>query len=53
MLTAVKTFTMPETDITKAVDLSIHAEGMGPKRFRQPVYFLHLTYSKLILLLLY
>lgn len=29
---------MSGTDITKAVDLSIHAEGTGPKRFRRPVY---------------
>lgn len=29
---------MPATDITKAVDLSNHAEGTGPKRSRQPVY---------------
>ncbi len=29
---------MAATDITKAVDLSIHAEGTGPKRFRRPVY---------------
>ena len=29
---------MSATDITKAVDLSTHAEGTGPKRFRQPVY---------------
>ena len=29
---------MSPTDITKAVDLSTHAEGTGPKRFRQPVY---------------
>jgi formate dehydrogenase beta subunit len=25
-------------DITKPVDLTIHAEGTGPKRFRRPVY---------------
>ena len=29
---------MSATDITKAVDLSTHAEGTSPKRFRQPVY---------------
>ncbi len=29
---------MSATDITKAVDLSTHAEGTGSKRFRQPVY---------------
>lgn len=29
---------MSATDITKAVDLSTHSEGTGPKRFRQPVY---------------
>ncbi|HPH89257.1 MAG TPA: NAD(P)-binding protein [Ferruginibacter sp.] len=29
---------MSATDITKAIDLSTHAEGTGPKRFRQPVY---------------
>jgi len=29
---------MPETDITKPVDLSIHAEGTGPKRFQRPLY---------------
>jgi len=29
---------MSATDITKAVDLFTHAEGTGPKRFRQPVY---------------
>ena len=29
---------MSSTDITKAVDLSIHAEGTGPKRLRRPVY---------------
>ena len=29
---------MAATDITKAVDLSIHAEGTGPKRFRRPEY---------------
>ena len=29
---------MSVTDITKAVDLSTHSEGTGPKRFRQPVY---------------
>lgn len=29
---------MAATDITKAVDLSIHAEGTGPKRSRRPVY---------------
>lgn len=29
---------MAATDITKAVDLSIHAEGTGPKRLRRPVY---------------
>ena len=29
---------MSATDITKPVDLSIHAEGTGPKRFRRPVY---------------
>ncbi len=25
-------------DITKPIDLTIHAEGTGPKRFRRPVY---------------
>lgn len=29
---------MPGTDITKPIDLTIHAEGTGPKRFRRPVY---------------
>lgn len=29
---------MSATDITKPVDLSIHAEGTGPQRFRRPVY---------------
>ena len=29
---------MSETDITKPVDLSIHAEGTGPKRFQRPLY---------------
>lgn len=29
---------MAANDITKAVDLSIHAEGTGPKRFRRPIY---------------
>jgi NADPH-dependent glutamate synthase beta subunit-like oxidoreductase len=29
---------MSATDITKAVDLLNHAEGTGPKRFRQPQY---------------
>jgi formate dehydrogenase (NADP+) beta subunit len=29
---------MSATDITKPVDLSIHAEGTGPKRFQRPVY---------------
>ena len=29
---------MSSTDITKAVDLSLHAEGTGPKRFQRPVY---------------
>jgi len=29
---------MSAPDITKAVDLSIHAEGTGPKRSRRPVY---------------
>jgi NADPH-dependent glutamate synthase beta subunit-like oxidoreductase len=29
---------MAATDITKAVDLSTHAEGTGPNRFRRPVY---------------
>jgi formate dehydrogenase (NADP+) beta subunit len=29
---------MAATDLTKAVDLSIHAEGTGPHRFRRPVY---------------
>jgi formate dehydrogenase (NADP+) beta subunit len=29
---------MPATDITKPVDLSIHAEGTGPQRSRRPVY---------------
>jgi NADPH-dependent glutamate synthase beta subunit-like oxidoreductase len=34
----VKIITMAATDITKAVDLSTHSEGTGPKRFRRPVY---------------
>jgi len=34
----VKTIIMPATDITKPVDLSIHAEGTGPKRFQRPIY---------------
>ena len=29
---------MPATDITKPVDLSIHAEGTGPKRSQRPIY---------------
>jgi formate dehydrogenase (NADP+) beta subunit len=29
---------MAANDITKAVDLSTHAEGTGPRRFRRPVY---------------
>jgi NADPH-dependent glutamate synthase beta subunit-like oxidoreductase/Pyruvate/2-oxoacid:ferredoxin oxidoreductase delta subunit len=29
---------MAATDLTKAVDLSTHAEGTGPHRFRRPVY---------------
>jgi len=29
---------MAATDITKPVDLSIHAEGTGPNRLRRPVY---------------
>lgn len=29
---------MSSTDITKPVDLSIHAEGTGPKRFQRPIY---------------
>jgi formate dehydrogenase beta subunit len=29
---------MSATDITKPIDLSFHAEGTGPKRFRRPVY---------------
>ena len=29
---------MSVTDITKPVDLSLHAEGTGPKRFQRPVY---------------
>lgn len=29
---------MAQTDITKPVDLFMHAEGTGPKRFRRPVY---------------
>ncbi|MGF2410669.1 NAD(P)-binding protein [Ferruginibacter sp.] len=29
---------MAATDLTKAVDLSTHAEGTGPNRFRRPVY---------------
>jgi len=29
---------MAATDITKGVDLSTHAEGTGPNRFRRPVY---------------
>jgi formate dehydrogenase beta subunit len=35
---ALKTIIMSETDITKPVDLSIHAEGTGPKRFQRPIY---------------
>jgi NADPH-dependent glutamate synthase beta subunit-like oxidoreductase len=34
----VKKIIMSATDITKPVDLSIHAEGTGPKRFQRPVY---------------
>jgi formate dehydrogenase (NADP+) beta subunit len=33
-----KNITMSATDITKAIDLFTHAEGTGPKRFRQTVY---------------
>ncbi|MES1216623.1 MAG: NAD(P)-binding protein [Bacteroidota bacterium] len=29
---------MSATDITKPVDLSVHAEGTGPKRFQRPIY---------------
>jgi len=29
---------MSATDITKPVDLTVHAEGTGPKRFQRPVY---------------
>ena len=29
---------MPAADITKPVDLSIHAEGTGPKRSQRPIY---------------
>lgn len=29
---------MAQTDITKPVDLLMHSEGTGPKRFRRPVY---------------
>ncbi len=29
---------MPATDLTKAVDLFLHAEGTGPKRQKRPVY---------------
>jgi formate dehydrogenase beta subunit len=29
---------MSQTDITKPVDLSAHAEGTGPKRFQRPTY---------------
>ena len=29
---------MSAPDITKPIDLSTHAEGTGPKRFRRPVY---------------
>ena len=29
---------MPATDITKPVDLSIHAEGTGPQRSQRPIY---------------
>lgn len=34
----IKTFSMPGNDITKPIDLSIHAEGTGPLRSRRPVY---------------
>jgi NADPH-dependent glutamate synthase beta subunit-like oxidoreductase len=33
-----KIFSMPAADITKPVDLSIHAEGTGHQRTRRPVY---------------
>lgn len=29
---------MPASDITKPVDLTLHAEGTGPRRSRRPVY---------------
>ena len=29
---------MPQSDVTKPIDLFGHAEGTGPKRSRQPVY---------------
>lgn len=38
MLTPHKTITMSASDVTKPVDLSTHAEGTGPLRFRRPVY---------------
>ena len=38
MLVQPKNIIMPGTDITKPIDLTIHAEGTGPKRFRRPVY---------------
>jgi hypothetical protein len=34
----IKIIILSATDITKPVDLSIHAKGTGPKRFRRPVY---------------
>jgi formate dehydrogenase (NADP+) beta subunit len=38
LLTPHKTITMSASDVTKPVDLSTHAEGTGPLRFRRPVY---------------
>jgi formate dehydrogenase beta subunit len=29
---------MSNTDITKPIDLNLHAEGTGPKRFQRPIY---------------
>ena len=29
---------MPNTDITRPIDLSLHAEGTGPMRTRRPEY---------------
>lgn len=34
----IKHIAMPQSDVTKPIDLFGHAEGTGPKRSRQPVY---------------